>query len=80
MDFLLKIVESEGFQKGELRTDFVDLHPELLAGPGEPPPEVLMAVALLGSTSRHASSVAKDATEDAWREMGPIRLWPGGSK
>ncbi|MHC5064597.1 MAG: acetyl-CoA carboxylase biotin carboxylase subunit [Planctomycetota bacterium] len=81
LDFLLKIVESEGFQKGELRTDFVDLHPELLAGPGEPPPEVLMAVALLGSVPRNVSGGAsKEAPPDTWREVGPIRLWPGGSK
>lgn len=81
LDFLLRIVESEDFQQGELRTDFVDLHPELLELPEEPPPEVLMAAALLARSSGSVSAVdSKGATEDAWREMGPIRLWPGAGK
>lgn len=80
LDFLRRIVESEAFVAGDLRTDFIDRHPELVAGPKQAVPvEVAMAAALLAAVPS-PTRVGRESAEDrgVWREIGPLRLWSGG--
>jgi acetyl/propionyl-CoA carboxylase alpha subunit len=87
VDFLRRVVLSERFLSGELRTDFLDLEPELAAGPKNtgPSTEALVAAVLapmLGAESGRGSAggtaVATSGGEQpgAFAQLGAnFRLW-----
>jgi acetyl-CoA carboxylase biotin carboxylase subunit len=63
VDFLLGVIRSEAFQTGDLRTDFLEVHPELDPSRREdredPPQAALIAAALAGVFRRGDKPVAE---------------------
>jgi acetyl/propionyl-CoA carboxylase alpha subunit len=90
VDFLLSLIRHEAFKNGALRTDFLDVHHELLEPmePEAPPEEVLIAAALGGilSQSRNCTS-SEDANpassaqdrNSPWNRGDSFRVLQGGS-
>jgi acetyl/propionyl-CoA carboxylase alpha subunit len=79
LDFLARIIDSAEFRAANLRTDFLELHPELVRGPqGSPPDAAYIGAALsetLGSNSVGAGRTMVDKQPEVWDTLGPIRLW-----
>ena len=78
VDFLRRVVEHPDFAAGELRTDFLDLRPELACGPeGDPPLEVFVAAGLAGVFGAEAApgTARPGAIPGPWDTVGPLRLW-----
>ncbi len=82
VDFLMRLVADPAFRAGELRTDFLDLRPELAAGDGALPDDDVLAAAVLcdalaaqGRVAAGAAAVAADAGPAPWRELVGMRLW-----
>jgi acetyl/propionyl-CoA carboxylase alpha subunit len=84
VDFLRRVVEHEDFVAGRLRTDFLDLHPELTQRPAESPPDDAYVAAALCAVLAPAGAASVGAgagagRSDPFREVGPLRLWGGGA-
>ncbi len=86
VDFLRRVVASEEFLAGRLRTDLLDQHPELARGPAGPiPDEVWIAAALAqipelqraaaGGGGAGGGGGVGAARAEPWRELGGVRLW-----
>ncbi|MCA8941582.1 MAG: ATP-grasp domain-containing protein [Planctomycetes bacterium] len=85
VDFLCRVVEDPDFVAGRLRTDFLDLKPELASGPTDPPPELAYVAAAIarmvdavggGATSTGGGPVARPS---AFQSIGGLRVWGGES-
>ncbi|MHC4077375.1 MAG: acetyl-CoA carboxylase biotin carboxylase subunit [Planctomycetota bacterium] len=92
LDFLARIIESQDFRGANLRTDFLELHPEVVNGPGDPPPDIAYIAAALSATlgsgngrgggrgANHGRSIGTTTGHerpDVWDSLGPVRLWEG---
>jgi 3-methylcrotonyl-CoA carboxylase alpha subunit len=80
IDFLRRVIEHPDFVAGRLRTDFLDLQPELAAGPaGAPPPEAYVAAmlsrALGGSNGARVARAGSSQQAGPWQTLGALRLW-----
>ena len=81
--FLLRVLESEEFVGGTLSTDFLDLHPELAAGPDDgtsPPDAAYVGAALCRSLGTGSASAAASGSDDVdaaalWDTMSGFRVW-----
>ncbi len=88
VDFLRRVVEDERFLSGELRTDMLDLAPELATGDGaEPPSEAYVAAVLasmfeaegVASVGGAAAGAAATGSVALWTRLGGFRLVGGVS-
>ncbi len=87
VDFLLSLVRHPAFRSGDLRTDFLELHAELLqpADDQEPPEEVLIAAALGGLLCRgnhaNAGSSGPEGVDrnSPWDQGDGFRILQGGA-
>jgi acetyl/propionyl-CoA carboxylase alpha subunit len=85
-DFLLRVVRHPAFAAGKLRTDFLDVHPELLQPPVDVPREALAAAALFGVIGGNGTGVAAaapaaglaPAPRSPWGETDGFRTLHGG--
>ncbi len=81
VDFLARVVRHEAFARGALRTDMLDLHPELAKPPESMPPDIAFIAAALcrslpgAAGEGQAAGAAAAAQHDPWQAMGPVRLW-----
>ncbi|MCH7661170.1 MAG: hypothetical protein IH933_11535 [Euryarchaeota archaeon] len=82
LDFLMRIIDSRDFRAAELRTDFLDLHPEIVKPPAaetEPPDAAYVAAALTEAVGEPADddpdTTGRDKQPEVWDTLGPIRLW-----
>lgn len=79
VDFLRRCVEDEDFVAGRLRTDFLDLKPELMQNPENPPDEAFVAAALVQALGRRTAAgsngTAATTQPSPWRTLGALRLW-----
>ncbi len=89
VDFLLDIIRHPAFQKGDLRTDFIEAHPEIDPVKKEeiPAPKEVLVAAALASAFRRSSQVgaagAANSGGDAhspWLGNDNFRLARGESK
>lgn len=87
VDFLERVVRDEGFVRGDLRTDYLDLHPELATGDGAAPADEVYVAAALGSmlggsTGRPAGGPALAGAAEAgpWQQLAGWRIWNGGER
>ncbi len=80
-DLIARVVEHTAFKSGDLRTDFLAVHPELLAGNGDPPDTVLQAAALAGAfhSTSSANSSPTASTASPWDLHDDFRLSGAGS-
>lgn len=85
VDFLRRVVDDEAFQRAELRTDMLDLRPELAQGPASEADDLALAAAVLcqatapGTGARHGGGgAASRATSTAiWQQLGDFDLFGG---
>ncbi len=87
VDFLRRVVEDPRFRAGELRTDFVERAPDLVAGPGiEPTDTALAAVVLaqlLGADGARTGAAPIDGATGStsrttlWRTLDGYRVLGG---
>jgi acetyl-CoA carboxylase biotin carboxylase subunit len=81
VDFLRRVVDSEGFRTGALRIDYLDRHPELAAGPTDGPGDAALIAAVLGHALSGASGngggggggVATNVSTP-WQTIGALRV------
>jgi len=73
VDFLRRVVDSDAFRRAELRTDLVDLHPELAQGPGNDPDDVALAAAVL--CQAFAPTAAAAAAGSATSGVASAAVW-----
>jgi len=84
VDFLRRVVEDPKFASGDLRTDMLDLAPELARGDGaEAPDAAYVAAALcrmLAPSGGAAASqgVGVGSAPDPWVSLAGLRMWNGG--
>jgi len=88
VDFLTRVVEHEGFRSGDLRTDFLDLHPELTKGPArDVPTEAFVAAAVCGLLAPAGEGERATAgvggggglAPTPWQTLAGLRVWGGGA-
>jgi acetyl/propionyl-CoA carboxylase alpha subunit len=85
VDFLRRIVDDTAFRSGRMRTDMLDLRPELAAGPKEAPEDLALAAAVLCQAVAPAGAAAGGVSGSAggsrstavWQELGDFRLMGG---
>ena len=84
VDFLKRVVEDSRFRDGDLRTDMLDMEPDLAKPPDEETPdEVLVAAVLaqaLGGVHGAATGAASMPTNDGaalWQQLTGFRLFGG---
>jgi 3-methylcrotonyl-CoA carboxylase alpha subunit len=83
VDFLRRVVEDDDFAAGRLRTDLLDLRPDLVSGPRRAPPDeafvgaVLAPVLGLDRNGGSARAAGPSQPSSAWRELAGLRLWSG---
>ena len=86
LDFLARIIDSEAFRNAELRTDFLDQHPEMAAAAEGTPSDVAFIAAALsddlvgagggvGAAGSGAAGSGADKQAEVWDTLGPVRLW-----
>jgi len=78
VDFLRRLVEAPDFVAGRLRTDFLDLVPELAAGPSAPPPDLAYVAALVllhGDASSRPPAARGCEPARVWEDVGGLRVW-----
>ncbi|MEO0478524.1 MAG: biotin carboxylase N-terminal domain-containing protein [Planctomycetota bacterium] len=82
IDFLSRVVADAKFQAGDLRTDFLDLAPELAEGPGDDASDAAFAAAALaelfgadGVSSKTRSEPSSTGSDSVFTELGAMRLW-----
>ena len=85
VDFLLEVIRHPAFRAGDLRTDFLETHPELLATRTGPPPEASLIAAALAPCFKQAghagAGVSPSATDgdlgdpySPWKDHDGFRL------
>jgi acetyl-CoA carboxylase biotin carboxylase subunit len=83
LDMLRRVLAHPAFLRGELRTDFLDLHQESLRKSEEVPDAALVAAVLaehLGrgnAPARAGAEAGGSAGPSLWSTLGPLRI-PGG--
>ncbi len=80
VDFLQRVLASDGFRDAQLRTDFLELHPELTKGPAGPPGDAAYVGAMLCQameTGMVAKGNAQASVADVFSSLGAFRLWEG---
>ncbi len=77
VDFLLDVIRHPAFRAGDLRTDFLETHPELLNRDSEPAPEAaLLAAALAPCFQACSTAVGKTSESGTNGEAGdPYSPW-----
>jgi len=82
LDFLARIIDSADFRAANLRTDFLELHPEVVSGVQESPPDAAYIAAALsetlgGTTNNNTTGggTTGDKPPEVWDTLGPVRLW-----
>ncbi len=86
VDFLRRVVEDPKFIEGDLRTDFLDLAPELARGPEDETPDLAYVAAAIARTLDPAGGVATAAGGDGsgprpsvFQSLTGLRVWGGAS-
>ena len=81
VDFLRRVVEDARFVDAKLRTDFLDLAPELVAPVEAPVPDAVFVAAglaaMLGEGSRGSGAPQGATTESLFQSVGALRLFGG---
>lgn len=85
IDFLRRVVLHPDFQSGDLRTDFLDLHPDLAHPTPVAPPESVLVAAALGSkyatgTSAGVSSSPEATNPSPWDHGDNFRIGQGAAR
>ncbi|MHB2021436.1 MAG: hypothetical protein ACYCW6_31275, partial [Candidatus Xenobia bacterium] len=73
VEFLDRVLAHPAFAAGDLHTHFLDLHPECLHEPSEPPGEVGMLAAWLASRKLEEPSSTAAAPQGPWALGGAWR-------
>jgi acetyl-CoA/propionyl-CoA carboxylase biotin carboxyl carrier protein len=83
VDFLRRIVDDTAFRSARLRTDMLQLRPELVSGPQQPPEDLALAAAILcqavapARAADRAASGRGQQTAAVWQELTDFRLFEG---
>ncbi|MCA8973718.1 MAG: ATP-grasp domain-containing protein [Planctomycetes bacterium] len=81
IDFLRRIVEDEAFRTAALRTDMLDLRPELARGPELAPDDLALAAAVLCQAVAPANEVraggptATASSTALWQQIGDLTMF-----
>ena len=85
VDFLRRIVDDAAFRTADLRTDLLDLRPELASGTEEEPDDLTLAAAVLcqattpiaDSSSGLSAAGAARASTAIWQQIGDFGMFGG---
>ncbi|MEY2980782.1 MAG: Acetyl-/propionyl-coenzyme carboxylase alpha chain, partial [Planctomycetota bacterium] len=86
VDFLRRVVEDPRFRDGDLRTDMLDMPPDLARAPDDDTPDEVLVAAVLahalgagagvGGGAAPAASTAQDGAA-LWQQLGGFRVFGG---
>jgi acetyl/propionyl-CoA carboxylase alpha subunit len=68
IEFLRRVISSQGFQMGAVDTHFLDARPELFTAPSEEIPEEVLLAASVHQSSASNQSFTDPWTSSAWRD------------
>ncbi|MBX3464514.1 MAG: ATP-grasp domain-containing protein [Planctomycetes bacterium] len=85
VDFVRRIVDDTAFRSARLRTDMLQLRPELAAGPQEGPEDLALAAAVLcqavaprsGGGGGGNGAAARSGSTAVWNDLAGFRLFEG---